>query len=77
MLTRTAIADYLSPNQPMQLKDELKATANLLLLFLSNGVFKLFSLAIIITCMRKIAIVPFVSTSQCSSKKSKLLSQQT
>ena len=29
MLTKTAIADYLSPKQPLKLKDELKATASL------------------------------------------------
>ena len=57
MLTKTAIADYLSPKQPLKLKDELKATASLSLLFLSNGVFKLLSLAIIITCLRMIALV--------------------
>ena len=59
MLTKTAIADYLSPKQPLKLKDELKATASLLPLFLSHGVAKLLSLAIIITCLRKIAMVPF------------------
>ena len=59
MLTRTAIADFLSPKQPLKLKDELKATASLLPLFLSHGVAKLLSLAIIITCLRKIAMVPF------------------
>ena len=58
MLTKTAIADYLSPKQPLKLKDELKATASLSLLFLSNGAFKLLSLAIMFTCLRKIAMFP-------------------
>jgi len=56
MITKTAIADFLSEKQPMELKDELKATASLLPLFLSNGVFKVLSLAIIATCLR---YVPF------------------
>merc|ERR1719341_2363049 len=55
MLTKTAIADYLSPKQPLELKDELKATATLLPLFLSNGVFKVLSLAITVTCLRSIS----------------------
>ena len=60
MLTKAAIADYLSPKQPMELKEELKATANLLPLFLSNGVFKVLSVAITITCLRYIGIAVFL-----------------
>ena len=56
MPTRTSIADYLSPKLPMELKDELKATATLLPLFLSNGVFKVLSVAITLTCLRYIGI---------------------
>ena len=52
MITKTAIADFLSPQQPMKLEDELKATLGLLPLFLSNIVFKLLSLAVTITCLR-------------------------
>ena len=59
MITRTSIADYLSPEQPLKLKDELKSTATLLPLFFTNAVFKLLSLAITVTCLRKIALVPF------------------
>ena len=59
MITRTSIAGYLSPEQPLKLKDELKSTATLLPLFFTNAVFKLLSLAITVTCLRKIALVPF------------------
>ena len=52
MITKTAIADHLSPKQPMKLEDEVKATLGLLPLFLSNAVFKLLSLAVTITCLR-------------------------
>ena len=56
MITKTAIADHLSVKQPMELKDELRATATLLPLFLSNGVFKVLSLAIMTACLRYIGI---------------------
>ena len=56
MITKTAIADYLSSKQPMELKDELRATATLLPLFLSNGAFKVLSLAITTACLRYIGI---------------------
>ena len=52
MITKTAIANHLSPKQPMKLEDEVKATLGLLPLFLTNGAFKLLSLAVIITCLR-------------------------
>ena len=55
MITKTSIAEYLSPKQPLKLKDELKATAILLPLFLSNAVFKVLSVAITFTCLRYIA----------------------
>ena len=45
MITKTAISDYLLPRQPMSMKEELKATIILTPLFLSNGVFKVFSWA--------------------------------
>ena len=45
MVTETAIADYLLPRQPMNLKEELKSTIILIPLFLSNCVFKVVSFA--------------------------------
>ena len=55
MVTKTSIADYLSPKQPLNLTEELKAAATLLPLFLSNAMFKVLSLAITFTCLRYIA----------------------
>ena len=52
MITKASIAEHLSPKQPMELKEELKATATLLPLFLSSATFKLLSFAIIFTCLR-------------------------
>jgi len=43
MITKTSIADYLLPKQPMSMKEELKATIKLIPLFLSNCVFKVLS----------------------------------
>ena len=46
MVTKTAIADFLFPRQPMTLKEELVATLKLIPLFLTNCTFKVLSLAI-------------------------------
>ena len=51
MVTKTAIAEHLSEKQ-MSTKEELKATESLLLVFLSNGAFKILSLAIIIALLK-------------------------
>ena len=45
MITKTAIADHLLPQQPMSMKKEQKATIKLIPLFLSNSVFKVLSFA--------------------------------
>ena len=55
MITKTSIAEHLSPKQPLELKEKLKATATLLPLFLSNATFKVLSWAITFTCLRYIA----------------------
>ena len=46
MITKTAIADFLLPRQPISFKAELKATIYLIPLFLTNSAFKVLSLAI-------------------------------
>ena len=51
LVTKTSIARHLLGKQ-MSTKDEVKTTASLLLLFLSNGVFKIFSLAISLALLR-------------------------
>ena len=56
MITKTAIADYLSQKQAMELKDELIGTMTLLPLFFTNGLFKVLSQAVIIACLRYISI---------------------
>jgi len=55
MITKTAIADYLLPNQPMSMKEELKATIKLIPLFLSNCVFKVLSFVTSVIGFRGIA----------------------
>ena len=59
MITKTSIAEHLFPKQPLELKEELKATATLLPLFLSNATFKVLSWAITFTCLRNIASAVF------------------
>ena len=52
MIAKTDIADYLASHQPLTLQGKLNLTKLVLVLFLSNGAFKLLSLAIIIPCSR-------------------------
>jgi len=59
MITKTAIADYLLPRQPMSLKEELKSTIILIPLFLSNCVFKVLSFATIAAMLWFLALIIF------------------
>ena len=56
MIAKTNIADYLAFNQPLSLQGKLNLTKSVLVSFLSKGAFKLLSLAIIITCLRWVAV---------------------
>ena len=57
MITKTAIADFLLPRQPMSFFAELKATIYLIPLFLTNCAFKVLSLAIIAADMKEYYIL--------------------
>ena len=59
MITKTAIADFLLPRQPMSFKAELKATIYLVPLFLTNCAFKVLSLAITAAEMKGYSFLVF------------------
>ena len=59
MVTKTSIAQHLKGNN-LPLMEEVKTTALLLPLFLSNGVFKIYSLAISLALLRHWALISFV-----------------